>query len=691
METREYFRIEATELIARMTADLRTLSHSVASPDAPQWRELRRAAHTLKGAARVVREAEIAAVAHALEDLLVALNVSESMRVVDRLDAMLEKAFATKHASAATPATAVTTKETSPLDSVIPSPSASVEVDSMLQEEAETEEGREERTETIRVELQATDRILSTLAECHAALGAMSALADRLEAQQELISLATMRLRNGAHARALESLLEAGSGLQLLRTTAADQLHELTHMLSDADRMVGELRLERAQQMLVRVERAVRNTAEEFGMQVECFLVGGDERIDLHLLAEAEEAMLHMVRNAVTHGLQGITMPKIRIGVHRIGNMLEFYCSDNGHGVDTERLRSKAVAHQWMTPEEARAASHHQLLQMLSRPGVTTYDRLDGVAGRGIGLDVVRGKARTLRGQLEIASAREEGTRVMLRLPEDLFSIHCLLLEIASYEFAIPIAAIEQTIASVEHRSDTGHFAETMAEMPQRHIDSARLLGIAPLPSGTRAKVIVRSAVGRVLLEVDRIVGMEELVTQTVAENWGVMPWVAGLYRDVKGEPRLLINPLLIRETELLSLTAGNALDGVRLPILVIDDSLTSRMLQESILTSAGYLVETAHSAEEALAMAKQRDYSMYLVDVEMPGMDGFGFVEVTRADARMGQVPVVMVTSRNLPGDRERGLQLGASEYIVKGDFDQGRLLTTVALLTSVQDALKS
>ena len=141
---------------------------------------------------------------------------------------------------------------------------------------------------------------------------------------------------------------------------------------------------------------------------------------------------------------------------------------------------------------------------------------------------------------------------------------------------------------------------------------------------------------------------------------------------DSEGNPRLVLDPEALASGAWVDRAAGAETQIAALPILVIDDSLTTRMLEQSILESAGYEVELATSAEDALEMARRKRYALFLVDIEMPGMDGFGFIERARADAALREVPCVLVTSRDAPEDRRRGEQLGARAYVVKSEFDQ-------------------
>ncbi|MBV8780645.1 MAG: response regulator, partial [Phycisphaerae bacterium] len=189
--------------------------------------------------------------------------------------------------------------------------------------------------------------------------------------------------------------------------------------------------------------------------------------------------------------------------------------------------------------------------------------------------------------------------------------------------------------------------------------------------------VIVEAACGRAAIAVDRLRAAANIVVRPLPRSARSSPLVSGASLNAEGEPQLVLDPeALVARARRAQAREIESAPKKRACVLVIDDSLTTRMLEQSILESAGYEVEVATSAEEGLEKARARQYGLFLVDVEMPGMDGFEFVTRTRADARLSKTPAILVTSRNAPEDRRRGEQAGASAYIVKGEFDQSYLL---------------
>jgi two-component system chemotaxis sensor kinase CheA len=195
---------------------------------------------------------------------------------------------------------------------------------------------------------------------------------------------------------------------------------------------------------------------------------------------------------------------------------------------------------------------------------------------------------------------------------------------------------------------------------------------------------VIASATGFVAIGVDRLLGVERIVVRSLPELSVSSPIVAGASLDAEGNPQLILSPEGLAAEARQTVAADPQPESTRRPVLVIDDSLTTRMLEQGILESAGYEVDLAVSAEEALEIARRRRYALFLVDVDMPGMTGFEFVECVRVDPVLRDIPAVLVTSRSDPADRQRGREVGAQGYIVKGEFDQTELLSMIEPLVA-------
>jgi two-component system chemotaxis sensor kinase CheA len=306
----------------------------------------------------------------------------------------------------------------------------------------------------------------------------------------------------------------------------------------------------------------------------------------------------------------------------------------------------------------------------------------------------VRETAEQLGGTLTAQTQAGRGTTFELVVPVTVASMAVLGLESGGRTAAIPLAAVAR-VAHVGARDvvRTGeHLAVAVDDVTVPFASLARLLGAAALADDASASMVVlRSDGALAALGVTRTLAVETVVVRVLPAGAPVDPIVWGVALDAEGHPRPVLEPaalaLAIRRTPVAAAaataaaaTAATAATAARaLPILIVDDSLTTRMLEQSILESAGYAVEVASSAEQGLEKAARRAYALFLVDVEMPGMDGFSFITEIRARRELADIPAILVTSRNAPEDRRRGTAVGAQGYVVKSEFDQVELLRMI------------
>jgi two-component system chemotaxis sensor kinase CheA len=289
---------------------------------------------------------------------------------------------------------------------------------------------------------------------------------------------------------------------------------------------------------------------------------------------------------------------------------------------------------------------------------------------------------------MSIRSEPGRGATVEVLVPISIASLQCLIVEAAGALAAIPLDAVRQTLrvrdSEIARSAGSDSILHEGSVIPFWPLDRMlRRPGSASRNHSDWAAVVVQAGDRRVAVGVDRLLGASNIVVRALPGVVEADPVVWGAALDAEGNPQLVLDPGgLVAAAERGGSAASEEAGPRRAPVLVIDDSLTTRMLEQSILESAGYEVELAVSAEEALTKAHDRRYSLFIVDVEMPGMDGFEFVAQTRSDAALLDIPAILVTSRNAVEDRRRGEQVGARAYIVKGEFDQGHLLKVIRTL---------
>jgi two-component system chemotaxis sensor kinase CheA len=659
-----YFRVEARELVDQISAGVLDLDQD-RSPEVVA--RLLRYAHTLKGAARVVRQQDIAENAHAFEEVLVphrggvgAVSAAE-MRELLRLNDAIEARVAALEPGTAAPAPAAVAEEKAG--------PAAVDVDDLL----------------------------DAVGETHTRFAPLRAGGRELEQLQRSADALAAHLRTGrcdtdaARTAAVRLAAELGELGRRLTDTVEQTDRELDEVRGRAER----LRLVPAATIFTALHRAVRDSADALGRRVRFTGRGGDLRMDPHVLTQVSRALRHVVRNAVTHGIEEeaarVAAGKpaegaVVVEVERRGRRAAFRCTDDGRGFDLAAVR-RAAESRGLLP--AGAASDDQtLLELVLRGGITTADTVTDVSGRGIGMDVARDVADSLGGDVSVRSRAGAGATVELVVPLALLSLRGLVLEAGDTVVTVPLDAVRTCVRLAPEQltvaAATGRLAYDGHAVPFLALSKALYPGTAAPVGVPGIAVVVAAGDAVAAAGVDRLGGTSTLVVRPVPELAPVVGVVGGGTLDLDGNPRLVLDVAGFVTAAVRGAAAdrGETRPPRRLPILVVDDSLTTRMLERSILESAGYSVDLAASGEEALAMAGRRRYGLFLTDIDMPGMDGFAFVEATRADPDLARVPAILVSSRSDPEDRRRGTAAGASAYVVKGEFDQGELLAHIRRL---------
>jgi two-component system chemotaxis sensor kinase CheA len=380
----------------------------------------------------------------------------------------------------------------------------------------------------------------------------------------------------------------------------------------------------------------------------------------------------------------------VTLEVARRGRQVVFSCRDDGRGIDLDGVR-RAAHRKGLLSEETDDLGPEALMRLLLRGGISTSGTVTELSGRGIGLDLVRDSAARLGGEVVVATEAGVGTTVELSVPLTLASIEALAVDASGATAMIPLDAVTETRRVRPGEVQHGAQGETVLAggriLPLLQLREALVPSALASPEYGVTSVVIVAGTGAgndAAIGVSRLLGTASVVVRPVPDFVSSSPLVSGVWFDADGAPCLVLDPDgLVSEARRDRAGAGYSERAPLAPVLIVDDSLTTRMLERSILESAGYDVEVASSAEEALDKVRTKRYLLFLVDVEMPGMDGFAFVRRTRGDTEHGNVPAVLVTSRSSAEDRQQGLDAGASDYISKGEFDQGKLLGSIRALT--------
>ena len=472
-------------------------------------------------------------------------------------------------------------------------------------------------------------------------------------------------------------------------------LHRASAEMTDE---VHRLRLRPFAEAVEALPRVVRDVAAAGSKRVRLELEGTDVEADRAVLDALREALLHLVRNAVDHGIEPpaererLGKPAegtVRVAAEVRGGAVRVTVADDGRGLDRDAVSEQLAARGLPVPE-----SDDELVDILFQGGFTTRREATAISGRGVGLDVVKSALERARGVVRVRWTAGVGTSFMLETPLTLATQRAVIVAAGQQQLAIPSRTIERLLRvdPADVRESGGRRLLPTPDGPVPLVSLARLLG-PPLverpAAGRRPTVLLSVAERRLGITVDRFVDECELVVRPLERRGGgELAAVAGAAILADGRIALVLNSGALVAAGLGRQRAAAPDAAAEAPaaeppaaprLLVVDDSITTRTLEQSVLEAAGYEVVTAVDGADAWRLLQERGADLVLTDVEMPRMDGFTLCETIRASRRFAQLPVVLVTSLEAPEQRERGLEAGADAYVVKSGFDQEALLATV------------
>ena len=495
--------------------------------------------------------------------------------------------------------------------------------------------------------------------------------------------------------------LRLGSALlDLLRRdpSTLGEYRDLVRVLNELQELALRARMVPVMLLAPRLRRAVRDLARETGKQVRFETRGEDAEIDRGVLDRLSDPLLHLVRNAVDHGIETPEERRLRgkpaegtVRLHamQLGSEVIIAVSDDGRGIDVDRVRETAGR----SDRAALEMDDESALYLIFRSGLSTAARVTGVSGRGVGLDAVRASLNAVRGRIEVRSEPGAGTEFRIAVPITMATLRCLVVSAGGQSFAIPLHSV-RAVLGPQPATAVGGRAMTMLD--GRPVPVASLASVLGTGNGSGGPAVVVSGLTRShALTVDHLIDQRDVVMKGLGELVPRLPAVAGAAVEPDGSILLVLEAagLIERARRGGAAAAARAAEpadgsGEAAPrqdaptIMVVDDALTVRELQRSIFEHAGYRVLVAANGEEALTRMAEERPDLVLTDIEMPVMDGFELTERIRAHPSLSTVPVIILTSRGSDESRRRGLDAGADGYIVKSGFDQNALLSAVERL---------
>lgn len=716
-EVRAAFTEEAAELIRRVERSLTEASDAEAAPPPVVWLEMLRTLHTLKGAAAAAGEETIKGEVHALEDRVRRLESGSEAFGPQVAEALFRAVEAI--GAVAVPVRAAAAERPAPPEAATPPPGGAVSggpaggsPPATRQAPADLIRVRPERIDALhalvgelvvtRLQQESLSRRLLALRDRAAeAVGAWRHRASqftRLRGQLAPAQWGALSANHDAFSGSLTALFQEILGVAREAPLVQAQAAAIGTTLEDG---IRELRLMPLQPFFEEYAKVVREATRESGKVARLSIRAEGAEIDRGVLVRLREPLLHLVRNAVVHGIEP-PGDRRAAGKPETGTiLLEARCegtravirvADDGAGIDRERVRRKAM--QMGLVGEDGAVGDDDLLDVLTRPGFSTRDVADSLAGRGIGLDIVASCVRDLDGRLTLENLPGAGSIFTVDVPVSASTNVGLVVRVGESMFAILLNHVERVIriGAPDVLRIEGRDTVMVGRDPVAVVPLAGLIGLEGpgVESGKRAAVVLRLGRQRLVLAVDDIPGEEALVVKPLSRAFAGAPLFPGGAVQADGAilPVLDVPVLFERAGTVRSREGGDAPRGEatrppeNLSVLVADDSITMRTLLRNILQGAGYVVAVAHDGQSALgALERLERCDLIISDLQMPRMDGADLCRAVRRSDRP-HIPIILVTSVADPEEKRKALEAGADAYVIKGEFEQERFLDLVAKL---------
>ncbi len=437
--------------------------------------------------------------------------------------------------------------------------------------------------------------------------------------------------------------------------------------------------------------RIVRDLSRDLHKKIKLIISGEDTELDKSIIEEIGDPLVHMIRNAVDHGIE-TPQERIEAGkpeegtvwlkAYNEGNMIVIEIKDDGHGMDAEKLKQKAIEKGIITPSEAENMGDKEAFMLIFKPGFSTAAKVTSVSGRGVGMDVVKTNIEKLNGIIEVDSVKGKGSTFKLKIPLTLAIIQALLVGSQEDLFAVPLSNVIETVRIVEEDIYTieGKSVLKLRNEVLPLVNMADVFDVEKILEPEKYLYVVILGLGatKIGLIVDRFIGQEEIVIKSLGEFLKGLPGIAGATIRGDGRVTLIVDVgslmKLAKETHNKKLATDSIKEAKKkkekpsdYTVMIVDDSAMDRKIMHQALDELGVTVVEAKDGLEALNMLKQNDVDAMLVDIEMPRMDGYTLAQEIRKYNKYRKLPLIAVTSRATKSDRVRGVEVGMNEYITK------------------------
>ncbi|MFY9224972.1 MAG: response regulator [Blastocatellia bacterium] len=729
---RAMFQLEAEERINSIITNLVTLENSSSQKNQQEILEvIFREAHSLKGAARSVNLRNVESICQALETTFAKLKKQEmsfSQELFDHLQLRLDElkkelSLTDKVVTKEKPIIASEiSKEEKAIEKPIEKEKSKQEIVENLNKETSDKKdsivlkaNKISFSDTIRVNTRKLDKLMLETEELifvkltvNQQVSELNELKNMLVSwQEELKNLNIKSLDNKQINNQFDLIKYSFDKVQTLENKLSNLIikaegdKRTTYQLVDnlLEDMKKVLMLPFSTQTNI-FPKLVRDISREQNKEIDFIIEGDNIEVDRRILEQIKDPLIHILRNSIDHGIetpsiraqQGKnTKAEIKLVISQEGNKIKITISDNGKGINLEQVKEKALKQRLISLEQSKTMSSQEIISLIFESGLSTSPIITDISGRGLGMAIVKEKVDNLGGSLIINSQNQVGTTIELLLPASLATVRGVLIFISNQLFIVPTINVEQVLRVKKTSIKTIENKETIF-FNQQTLALVALSNILSLSSNADKSeylivLVLRSGENKIAFIVDNVISEQEVLVKSLGKQLIRVRNIsaATILGSGKVVPILNIADLIksaIKQPgsyQSVNIQENNIAKGT---ILVAEDSITARMLIKNILEMAGYKVKTAVDGLEAFILLKNEDFDLVVSDIEMPKINGFELTTKIRQDKKLADLPVILVTSLDSRQDREQGIDVGASAYIVKSDFEQSNLLAVVEKL---------
>ena len=490
-----------------------------------------------------------------------------------------------------------------------------------------------------------------------------------------------------------------GAQLSNLQTSSLNDFRIASNTVETFLENTKKLLMMPASTMLELMPKMVRELSRELGKEVDLTINGGTIQLDKRVLSQVKDPLIHILRNSIDHGME---KPEVRLEAGKSrrgsliisvmpeeGNTVEIVVTDDGAGINIEKIKTLAIKNGLLDTEKSKSMTDAEAIALIFQSSFSTSDTISEISGRGLGLAIAKENIEKLGGRLFVESRRGLGTSFRIKLPVTVATFRGVLIRCSDETLIVPTSDLERLI-KVKREHVTISETSRIINVEGREIPLLRLDDVLELPLSTASPsqhlvMVLRHGDSMCGFEIDEVLEEQEILVKKLSKPLVRVRNVAGVTVLGSGKPAAILNvsDLLKSARKISALkkhrqTPAAKVAGKR--ILIVDDTITARILMKNILESAGYLVKTANDGTEALKVLTREKFDMLLTDIEMPKMNG---IELTAAVRKSGQnLPIILVTSMTDQKFRDEGTEAGADAFFVKSSFDQNNLLDVIKRL---------